>query len=338
MKRADLIPAITQAYNLEVVDILPVQKGYRNESHVLKLKNGYVNLIIYKTEDGIVERIHNANETAQILFKNGLPVRVQCDPRIVKVQSGVSTQYGALYNYLPGSTISWEAYTKDYLRSLGLAMATMHHVLRSKEGVIPHVPQIIEESMDLAKRMIGYFLQPGVVSALKSKLQLEAPKHISRYVKLFDELGAAPNQQLLHMDFVRGNVLFSEKSTNSTLGYGRVQVSGIIDFEKTAYGPVVFDIARTLAFLLVDTKYKTEAEVRRYFLNSGYIKHGKGAFEPHVEVSGKRINLLEVLIDFYLLYDLYKFLLHNPYESLPENEHYTRTISLLKQRGRVMSV
>jgi hypothetical protein len=34
-----------------------------------------------------------------------------------------------------------------------------------------------------------------------------------------------------------------------------------------------------------------------------------------------------------LLHDFYKFLLHNPYESLASNEHYIRTIALLKARG-----
>jgi Ser/Thr protein kinase RdoA (MazF antagonist) len=42
-------------------------------------------------------------------------------------------------------------------------------------------------------------------------------------------------------------------------------ITGIIDFEKTAAGPRIFDIARTLAFLLVDCKAKTPAQVTNYF-------------------------------------------------------------------------
>ena len=117
------------------------------------------------------------------------------------------------------------------------------------------------------------------------------------------------------MDFVRGNVLFEGS-----------EVVGILDFEKTAYGPVQYDVARTLAFLLVDCKYKDEAAVRRYFLQSGYTKRGAATLTYYP-------TILETLIELFLIHDFYKFLRHNPYESLKDNEHFTRTVSVLARNG-----
>ena len=119
------------------------------------------------------------------------------------------------------------------------------------------------------------------------------------------------------MDFVRGNILFAEDE--------KAQITGVLDFEKATWGPPVFDIARTLAFLIVDCKYKDEAKVRKYFLHSGYNKRGQAEFEP--------TELLEDLLNFFLLYDFYKFLRHNPYESLKDNEHFVRTRDFLLKRN-----
>ena len=117
------------------------------------------------------------------------------------------------------------------------------------------------------------------------------------------------------MDFVRGNILFDGSD-----------ITGILDFEKTAMGHNFVDIARTLAFLMVDCKFKTVDKVVKYFLYSGYHKRGQMK-----DVGDKAI--LNQLIEMFLVYDFYKFLRHNPYESLHLNEHYVRTNHILDKRG-----
>jgi Ser/Thr protein kinase RdoA (MazF antagonist) len=114
---------------------------------------------------------------------------------------------------------------------------------------------------------------------------------------------------------VRGNILFDDQA----------RITGVLDFEKTAWGHPALDIARTLAFLLVDCKYKSEDKTRKYFLISGYNKRGPA------RTPGSS-PLLEKLITTFLLHDFYKFLRHNPYESLRNNEHFVRTRDLLVQR------
>ena len=70
---------------------------------------------------------------------------------------------------------------------------------------------------------------------------------------------------------------------------------------------------------------KGEAHVHRS-LPSPVLSRGGG----RLDISARR--LLEPLLDAFLLYDFYKFLRHNPYESLSANEHFTRTRDLLLAR------
>jgi len=307
-----LVQRILQQYGLHPEIVRGVQKGYRNHSYAVDLGGGRtLNLIIYKREEEILSRIKNANRVADFLAGKGFPARRTADGRIVTMKAGDFVKYAALYDYLPGKTIPWEAYTMDHIKQLGAAMSNMHAALKPlQQGNLPFV---IDECRRLMTRIEKYFADEGVHDALAGKLGLA----------LFDTTRIRPaltasidiQAQALHMDFVRGNVLFG----------GEDEITGVLDFEKTAWGPPVFDIARTLAFLIVDCKYKNEAKVRKYFLHSGYNKRGQAEFQPS--------ELLEDLLDFFLLHDFYKFLRHNPYESLKHNEHFVRTRDFLLKRN-----
>lgn len=52
----------------------------------------------------------------------------------------------------------------------------------------------------------------------------------------------------LHLDFARGNVLFSA---------GTETAAGVIDFETTARGPIEQELGRSLSFILVDSPQQT---------------------------------------------------------------------------------
>jgi Ser/Thr protein kinase RdoA (MazF antagonist) len=297
------------AYGVVPQRLLPVQKGYRNESHAAVLGNGRrANLIIYKNELGIAARIRRANAVADLLTGQ-LPVRRTLDPRVLRLSSGQGERYASLYTYLDGDTIPWEAYTQTHLKNLGQAMGLMHQALHP--SVIP-LPKVTDEYRVLLQRMETYFADPQVARALQEKLGLHLRVDFARLHKLLDTCGRLKRQQPLHMDFVRSNILFGPDAA----------VTGIIDFERTGQGHPVLDVARTLAFLLVDCKYKPADKVRKYFLQSGYYKRGGGPL--------LNAGLLDGLLTLNLLHDFYKFLRHNPYEFLTENEHYLRTADLLR--------
>ncbi|HET9411621.1 MAG TPA: phosphotransferase [Candidatus Saccharimonadales bacterium] len=306
---------IIDHFNMPDAQLVSVQKGYRNQSHLLRLPDGtQQNLIIFKSEPGALTHIANAHAVGRFLASQGLPVRHATDPRILVIKNRQgAVRHAAVHNYLPGNTIPWEAYTKDHIKALGGAMGDIHRALQPFAAHL--LPDAAQQNMQLSKRMERYFSDRGVQQSMRKKLGVTSVD--TQFKTLHMQCAALPNQQALHLDFVRGNILF--------IG---TQVSGIIDLEKTARGHRLLDIARTLSFLLVDCKYKPEHKIRKYFLFSGYKKRGR---QPLSQTHD--FDLLEKLVDFYLVYDFYKFLRHNPYESLLANEHFMRTKDLLLKRG-----
>ena len=311
-------------YGIRPKSYQEIQKGYRNKIYPVKLAGGrQLAFILYKHEPGIVERIKRLNGVSTFLQECGLPVRYPADKRIIRIAFGGQNLYGGLYVYLPGKTIAWEAYTASRLKELGRIMADMHSHLvgYSNDGL----PDVEDEYIVKTEGMKSYFSESGVILALREKLRLKIENsHFTLFERLLFAAKQLPDRQALHMDLVRSNILFTPKG----------KISGILDFEKIAVGHPLFDIARSLAFLLVDCKYKTAEKIRHSFLESGYAKNIQAGL-PRVKYTyrGKPLDLLDSLVDMFLLYDFYKFLRHNPYESLGDNQHYVRTRNRLLQSG-----
>lgn len=318
---ARIVPDVATKYGLVVSHVGGVQKGYRNESYPLTLQDGsVVNLIFYKREPHIRQRVTTADMVATHAARAGLPVRVRHDPRLLKVGNG----YAGVYEYLPGQTISWEAYTKRHIKLVGWAMADLHRSLRDlpTEG-----PLLADELQQLVIRMQQYFDSADVQAAMASKLGVTLnPEIFGGFSRLVEHARKLDGQQYLHMDMVRGNILFADAVPHARWSIDDVSISGLIDFEKTAVGLPVCDAARTLAFLLVDCP-KPADKIYKYFIDSGYRKRG-GHDIAHIE-------LLPHFIRLFLLHDFYKFLRHTPYESLRDNYHYSRTCQVLKDYGMI---
>jgi len=309
------LPRVLSAYGIDYQRVYECQKGYRNEIWPVLTSDGrMLNVTFYKRESGIKDRIRRADAASEYLALFGMPTRKRVDGRILTLKSGVIAINISVYNYLPGNTIPWEAYTMSHIKLLGMTMSNMHSLLSTMSP--DNFPSVYDEYDLIIKRMRGYFSKSAIKNTIKKKLYLQIDiERLNQYDQLLQAHRTMPKQQVLHMDFVRGNILFDNKA-----------VSGILDFEKTAVGHTVVDIARTLAFLLVDCKYKTPDKVNKYFLYSGYQKRG------HNKDIGDD-NLRDQFVEMFLFYDFYKFLLHNPYESLHLNEHYVRTKDILVKRG-----
>lgn len=321
----EVLQAVIRAYGLPVRRILSMQSGYRNKNYPIELTDGTVlNVIFFKREPDALLTIKNARTVGDYLWQCSFPARHSYDHRILRVTNGHLPQYAGVYAYLPGETIPWEAYTMKHLKSLGAAMSDMHaHLSRISTHELPSAAAGLE---NLHKRIVLYVCDPYVRSALAQKLSVDIEEHwFGTFSKIVTSVGHLPRQQALHLDFVRSNILFEPNTA---------RITGVLDFEKTAVGNTVVDIARTLAFLLVDCKYKTESDIRKYFLRSGYNGRGSATYEPvFVRRGSDRIDILDGLVCFFLFHDFYKFLRHNPYESLRDNEHFLRTRDILEQRG-----
>lgn len=313
-----LLPAVLEAYGVKPSKIFDSQKGYRNEIWpILTSDNSMISVIFYKREPDIINRVRCADKVSEYLAIHGVPVRRRIENKLVSLKSSRRTVNAGVYNYLPGETIAWEAYAMDHIKNLGAAMGKMHLILSNMET--QGLPSVYEEYLALLDRMSKYLANPKVEQSLLNKLGLKIDiAKIEQYINLLNEYHERAGQQALHMDFVRGNILFEGE-----------QVSGILDFEKTAKGHTVMDVARTLAFLLVDCKYKQTKKVYKYFLFSGYQKRGQNK-----DIGDDKAR--NQFVAMFLLYDLYKFLLHNPYESLPQNEHFVRTRDILEGYGVVL--
>jgi len=318
-----IIHRILQQYGITANAVLPTQSGYRSTVMPVQLADGrQVTIIAYKREPGIVKTITNANRISNYLANRGFPARRTADDRILRLSNGRQAQYAALYEYLPGTTIPWEAYTMEHVKTLGQTLSDIHAALNGVPQA--NLPAVATQCLHLLHQMQAYFAQPGVQQAMQRKLgvRIDAAK-LRQLQAVVQACPALPGQQPLHMDFVRGNVLFADGTS--------ARITGILDFEKTAYGLPAFDIARTLAFLLVDCKYKPPDKTRKYFLHSGYQKRGQAALRNPRLPNGQR--LLDSLIELFLMHDFYKFLRHNPYEYLVQNQHYIRTKHILLSKN-----
>jgi len=332
------IKEILDSYGFEPAQVHEFEKGYRNRIVPITLTDGRrICLIVYKNEPGIVDRIKRIHGVSRYLAAAGFPVRLPIDSRIIRLSNGFNTRHGALYDYLPGQTIPWESYTKHHTKLLGALLSDLHSSLKTYEyGHFTPPIDVTTEYSELNERMYLYFNQREVHRALKSKLGVEVDvSALAGFRRILRGCGTLPDKQALHMDFVRSNILFANK-VNADDKSG---ISGILDFEKTAYGSPLFDIARTLAFLLVDCKYKSEPQIRKYFLHSGYNKRGASKLNDRTIVVGdQERSLVEVLVDLFLMHDFYKFLKHSPYEFLTMNEHFIRTKDILVNRRLIRFV
>lgn len=316
--KSKTIRRIISHYGLEAKKIYPFEKGYRNRSYRVELENGdSVNLIIYKDETDIIGRIKAANLVGNYLAERNFPSRNTYINKIIQLKFNNSTRLACLYNYLSGQTIPWEGYTMKHIKELGKALSDMHSTLSNYKSFREDLPNEIVVSKTQLCKMKKYFSDSGVSSAMELKLGLRINDDIFNDIERELDVVNESKAQALHMDFVRSNILFDE--TN--------KIVGVLDFEKASYGPRILDIARTLAFLIIDCKFKSEDKVRKYFLSSGYGKRGK--------VDLPNLQRLEILLELNWFYDFYKFLKHNPYEFLDENEHFIRTKKILLERGLI---
>lgn len=318
----DVVTRAAAMYGRVVSQSLHVESGYRNSSYSFVDQAGdRLNFILYKHEPDSVGRIKRANTIGSFLLHRGLPARAPVDPRILKV----GNRYGSLYRYLPGTTIPWESYTMKHIKLLGMTMGDMHAALLSYREPLP---TFVSEYEQITRRMSRYYARAGVVNAMDAKLHLGFNDNTSRsYASLFDELSLQPAQPI-HMDFVRGNVLFGSDVSPTRYTLGTVTLSGLLDFEKACHGPVVCDIARTLAFLYVDCAAKDTAKIYKYAIDSGYIKRSRALLQNNGQIRER----IDRLVTFFLEYDFYKFLRDNPYESLLQNHHFLRTRDMLIAR------
>lgn len=316
-----------------------------------KIKQGYMNNVVKITlsysdnkklfigiffnshrykDDFAKEFLEQITTYANYLTKNGISCRngiktTENSKYIVKLKEFNKTRFFALYEFIEGETISWEAYTRRHIRSLGRTMSIMH--MEGKKYLIKNSEKCDKIlfwkdyfEMDSEKMQKYLFKNKQFI---KSKLNIEIKfEKLNFLIKEILKKTFSDKKYLLHMDFVRGNILFSNEKKEEIY-----EIKGVLDFEKMLIGPRELDLARTVAFLYVDCKYKKKTEIEKYFFEEGYYFTKNG--EKSEAVYLKKVDIQEI-IRYYLCRDFWKFLECNPYDSLLLNEHFLRTVRFLQ--------
>lgn len=279
------------------------------------------------------------DKIAELLREKGIPSRVAIksdkEERVINlygVEFHDKKRYFSLFELLSGKTLPWEAYTRRHLRSLGMMQGKIHSAFLDiyeelnvvEIGLIPTWSQYIKSD---SGRLQNYLEKNNetILNKLDIELSIQKIQNSINNVSSFSCPYNDPEykSQLIHGDFVRGNILFSD--IKSDLIY---MITGVMDFEKLMLANSEIDIARTLAFLIVDCKFKTVEDIIKYYLNEGYNTLGT------VDNRQKKIlfSKLENYMIYFWLRDFWKYLESNPYEDLLNNEHFMRTIKLLAER------
>jgi Ser/Thr protein kinase RdoA (MazF antagonist) len=308
--------------NAKNINILDFNQGYMNfvchiDVQKEKSKKSYV-LIFYNSN-----RYEGIYQASQYLNEANIPTRTAYENSkgelITEIELDGTKRLIGLYNFLPGKTIPWEAYTRRHLHSLGREMAKIHNIwskYRNKTQYIPHWKQYLEVD---SERLLSYLLKNKEVINKKLSINIDI-KEIQKLTEELLEESQNKKEQLIHADFVRSNILFDNKKIGEYY-----EITGILDFEKVIYAPLEVDLGRTLAFLIVDCKYKDQKEVEKRFLKEGYMEE--------IENTQVKENIIGGGLKQYMLYfwvrDFWKLLQCNPYEDLNKNEHYIRTIEIL---------
>ncbi len=319
MKFSEILQYVNSEHGKGFLLVKKFTDGFRNAVFQIKDQKSHESfvLIVYKNEEDIEEIIKNAHDVAKFLGAQNFPVRLPIKSLNGEEILVFKKRYIVLYNFLTGSSIPWELYDRKHLKMMGKTLSNMHASLKDfPDGAnLPQLKFLIKQEIDAMKI---YFKKVG--PWIKRKLNVSLSW--SKIGEIFDfiENYSFENGSTLHFDFVRGNVLFSD----NLLPDDTIEISGILDFEKVCTGPIVADVARTLSFLIVDCKFKEQSEVVKWFMDRGYVKRGNN--KPDFPK-----NDLHMFIQYFWLRDFWKFLLHNPYEYLNQNEHYTRTTYKLSE-------
>jgi Ser/Thr protein kinase RdoA (MazF antagonist) len=263
-----------------------------------------------------------AYSAAALLDSAGIPVRTAIPNNSgqlitqIDLQNSNNPHLFGLYNYLPGRTLPWEGWTRRHLRALGRVMQRIHKTWSQCSSDFQYIPRWTDYLKKDSSMLIDYLTENSATIKRKLNISIDTRKISNLAIKI----DTKSNYQLTHNDLVRGNILFGKRKYKYVY-----PITGIIDFEKTMYAPVIVDIARTYAFLLVDCKYKTDLEIKKYYLDEGYF-----AFKKETP---PMFESLENFVIYFWLRDLWKFLSRNPYEDLKKNYHYTQTVERLNKAG-----
>ncbi len=97
-------------------------------------------------------------------------------------------------------------------------------------------------------------------ATMLAKIHLELAEFPHRKIlhSLPVDIGIDAPSTVLHMDFARGNILFTEEG----------EISAVLDFEAASWGPPIVDIAKSLAIISKDNEELPYEDIKSVYLEN----------------------------------------------------------------------
>ncbi|MBU0612932.1 homoserine kinase [Patescibacteria group bacterium] len=212
-----------------LVSIEHIKKGFANRVFYLKTTKGeYILKIVVRNNPN--NRFKYELELLEHLKGKGLPI-----PEIVKARNNklfLRHQDHAtfIYKYLPGKQLS--RFSVSMYKQLGIFLGRLHNETTKFKSLVNRM-QLYNISPTTFKRQATLSRKTNDAKLLNAIGYIE--KNMLTYL-----LPPSLPEGAMHIDVKPENILFKNG-----------QLSGVVDFDNSYIGPLVFDLAHTLMWLCV---------------------------------------------------------------------------------------
>ncbi len=256
---------IAALYGLKLAFHEKVEKGFLSENHVLADSSGQ-KFFLKKYRFDNATRLIEIHAAKELFSHGGIPVIMPIPLLDGQTFFDLDGAYYALFPFVEGRQYERGSMPRKAIISLGKMLARIH--LIGKGATLP-INDFVK-LYDTKKRINAMDELLAIIDAKEksetlSDFDVDARRGLIFKKRLLGEcpdmitVPSMPNDHLLHGDFLDLNVFFDEYD----------EVSHVFDFEKTGYGPRVFEIFRCMMYSLVHKPFPdSDMDNARTFLEA----------------------------------------------------------------------
>lgn len=240
----------------QLVEILSkVEKGHLSENYIVG--NDKEKFFLKKYRFPERERIEEVHRVKRFFAERGIPVILPRETSGGETFFEEGGSFYALFPFVYGRELIWEDISSEALRSCGALLAKIH--LQSKGGY----PDLTLERPFAWNRVIFLAKAEAILAkisqeSIQSEFSVKAENFLKKKIALveenrinFEDFGLK-SDHLIHGDFHRGNIFFSEDD----------EVRYLFDWEKANTSPRALELARAIEFFSFYGRYAPENYLR----------------------------------------------------------------------------
>ncbi len=258
----------------DLISYSEIPEGILNTNYLIESTSGRYVLRLLEGEREIHEELKELNMLS-FLSENKVPCPIALSTKDSSNYLMIQEKIASLFTFIEGEKVV--EITDDSIMEIGIKLGRMHKLLANKE---------IERK---GRRIdMQYFYNLIRESDLKSILGSDYDLLMSLYTRASAIDYSIVPQGIIHNDIFPDNVFIKDN-----------EITGIIDFNDSLRGPLIFDLAIVINFWIRD---KVKSEERRIYLEKLFIDHYES--ERRLEDSERLLlkeALLRVLLTFIFL-------------------------------------